>query len=263
MVPIEIICEIKKYLTTHSVIKLGRCSKELYDISIDKNALILRDYQKQNYYQMKNSLEKYRICLNMSPPGTGKTVICVSLAKYKDLPLYIITRKVTASMWENICKKYNIERYYIFTYIKFVNKVMDINTFVNDGCVIIFDDCNSILSLDIRNKIIPQICRNVNISNKSWCIFLDSSPFTKFTPWYYLKNFNIIKSDKPLLINNGNFCGEFYNLCNYFNISDQDRKTLSNKIITNSSQNNFLMDLFFSQYIKNQLFLSMCIDSKY
>jgi len=195
----------------------------------------------------------------MSPLETGRNLICASLEKYKDLPLYIIRGKgkLIVSMWENICNKYNIERYNIFTYTKFVNKVIEINTFVNDGCVIIFDDCNSILSLDIKNKIIPQICSSVNISNKSWCIFSDSYPFTKSTPWYYLKIFNIIKSDKPLLINNGNFCTEFYNLCNYFNISDKDRKILSNKIITNSSQNNFLMDLFFFEYIKNQLFLSV------
>ena len=92
------------------------------NINIDNNIINkLLKYQILHLYDLVNSIIKNKIALDGSGTGTGKTYVSIALCKHFNYKPIIVCPKSVMTMWNDVCKIYEVEPLLIVNYdtIKF------------------------------------------------------------------------------------------------------------------------------------------------
>lgn len=179
--PTEIICELKKYLNTEDVIKLRLTCKSLNMILEDVSVNYLLEYQRNHYYQMKNSLDKYRVCIDQSLMGSGKTYVACGLAREFHYPVLIICPKSVVLVWKQVTKELNLTNFTIVTYRKFIQFKKETSELrekimkeAEEGIFVIFDECQNLKNETEQYNVALILFKLLR--NKMYKMFLSATP---------------------------------------------------------------------------------------
>lgn len=156
---------VQRYIQASTEYTRTKLSKK--PIKSLKDSSTLRNYQKPHVLQLINVFQTYNIAVDMSDPGTGKTICALEVAKQKKLKPFIVCPKPAISVWEywanyigiksNDIKIFNYERLKTWktVYVTNVKKGKSANSIIWElpkDTLIIFDEIHRAKGLNSDNS---------------------------------------------------------------------------------------------------------------
>ena len=122
---------------------------------------LVKALQKDNYERIvstmkaKNTLPNFSV-LFTGPAGTGKTASCYQIAKKTNRYIYFIDLEKIHSKWVGESSK-NV--------VALFNEIKEINKFLDDDCIAVFNECDSVISKRVAVTTSTDQSMNGTINN--------------------------------------------------------------------------------------------------
>lgn len=122
---------------------------------------LVKALQKDNYDRIvstmkaKNTLPNFSV-LFTGPAGTGKTASCYQIAKRTNRYIYFIDLEKIHSKWVGESSK-NV--------VALFNEIKEINKFLDDDCIAVFNECDSVISKRVAVTTSTDQSMNGTINN--------------------------------------------------------------------------------------------------
>lgn len=196
---------------------LSRVSKEVRKYLIhysNRKMLRMLDHQRLHVLRMLWSLRMYRIALDTSVMGSGKTYTTSFIAKKLDKPLVVFGPALTEKGWNTAADMFGVKLTF-FTYSVFqrkdkpyvtVKKINDVNVATSTkewkdkcrkGLILVLDESQNLKNKSDRTLCVTALSRTVSDSSSSNIICLSATPFDK--PEHtsnLMKIFGVIRSPR-------------------------------------------------------------------